>query len=190
MIIDIFLGIVIFIAFLWAAFTAESDKVATSLFGTFFILAVVVGVAQYLYGFGSIAWSFILANPFVVFAIIVGYFAIGALYVLLWRYSSYLNDNADNIKEMYAKWKQKFGDTSKTEQVNGDEFVESSDEYRKKYGPGSMKSVITGWIIWWPLSLVYHLSYRPVKYVTEKIYQYISDWLIDIFKKSGKNIIK
>ena len=189
-IFEVFIALVFIAMLIWAAFCVEDERGSVSFFGTATLLALILGASQYFYGFATALYVAILANPAIVVALVAGYFVVGALYVLGWRYKSYLEDNTDNIRAFFVTWKTK--NERELNSLPEDEikrrFIES-DDYAYKYGPGRKKGLITTWILWWPLSLTCHISYRPVKYICEKIYDYISKWLVSIFKRSSKNII-
>lgn len=189
-ILEAIIAVFIIAMVIWAAFCVEDERVSVSIFGTALLVAIILGASQYFYGFVNTLYALVLANPILILGFVAAYFVIGALYVLFWRYQAYLEDHSDGIKTCFKNWKR----TNQIEKSGIPEheikqsFIES-DYYAQAYGPGKKKSLITTWILWWPLSLTYHISYRPVKYICEKIYEYIAKWLTSIFKRSSKNII-
>lgn len=203
---EILFWIAALLLIVWASFVVESDNVLKSIFGGLTIVAVIAYAANYFYGFWAALSAFIVANPFVVVLLIVGYFIIGAAYVAFWRYGSYIEDHNDEIRSMYKNYKDKHRSSeprklrddsgmlmqptySKSEEEMKEDFLEDYS-YVRRFGPMANKTRITNWMVWWPLSSLYHMTYRPVKAITNKIYNLLTKRLVAVFKNSGRNAIK
>lgn len=185
---------------IWASFLVESDNLLKSIFGSLAIVGVIAWSANYFYGFWAAFAAFVAANPFVVALLVFGYFIIGAAYVAFWRYQSHLEDHSDDINDNFKEFKRRELENSKdrktgeirnprTEAELKEQFFDSSAHVRE-YGPMANKTRITNWILWWPLSALYHITYRPVRAITNRIYNMLTNRLVSVFRNSSRNILK
>lgn len=181
--------------------------------GILFLVLLSIGLAEskqsgwvlaFLIGIGAIvnfafpvffasALAFVIANPLYIVAGFIGYFVIGGIYTTTWRYGAWLADSSDNIRQSFADWKHltqsSWGNNSYTTDEIKSMYL-SSSYYRQAFGPEGNKAKMAQWIIFWPLSLVYHLSYRPVVFAKDVVYKIFANALNRISYKQGAKSLK
>lgn len=156
-----FLNLILaFVILVYLAFSVEFVR-NPNVFVNLIFTVILFGIYGYFTSYITIALNFIATNPLFFIICFFAYFAIGGLYVLLWRYKAYLVDHIEQIK--LTRRNNKNSDVS--------------------YSPYKMKSRIINWIIWWPFSLIYHLSYRPIEFVSSFVYKIIFGNLNKIYIK-------
>jgi di/tricarboxylate transporter len=112
--------------------------------------------------FGGLYWKYIVAAPWQTLAIIVGVFAICGVVWSVFKWNQRVN-------RVVAKYRQRFGN-SLTENIMRD--------LKSEISVSNNKSLLTGWIAFWPWSLIWSLTgdfFNMLYDTMTNVYQHITN---------------
>jgi hypothetical protein len=119
--------------------------------------------------------SFISSNLFNIIIGIVAWFIVGGLWAMF-KWWAYLHD-----PDTQTKIKEAHNDYLRLKEKNAGFIKETflSDQSSSSFRPGKNKARITRWIVWWPTSVMWSMTYCLITRLSSWIY----DWIVSVLNK-------
>ena len=148
--------------------TAESDNDI----GSFLLTAAVVITALFFIPWNIDLIAVVQSNITSILFFVAAYFVVGAVWsVLKWTARLSSEEIQEKIRNEYKSWKERsVGTDTKFE----DSYFYSSGNLAKN------KARIVRWIVWWPASVLWNLTYRFIRRLSLEVYKAISKLLQNI----------
>jgi len=168
-----------------------------------------------LWGSGASIFGWVIANPWVLAGILLGYFVAGTFWGVA-KWALKVKKEAFNAREEYLDLKHGFFKKHDVDLVNykktpvpedlqaqwlaylnGDNMPGWAPKYIKYFNKGKFippvvkdyKSTIILWMAFWPLSALWTLIDDFVKELYEYVYRLLADWLQSLSDRAFSNLI-
>lgn len=143
---------------------------------------------------GILPW--IVANPFLMVAFLIGYVLIGAGWSLFkWflfvtdRKEKFIEEKSRRRGETLLRLKSHLNREPSKEEVNAEILASIKNNHRKMFGmpvPSEHKSRIMHWMAYWPWSVINSLIFDFIR----RFFKHVYNALADVFRKISEYVYK
>lgn len=146
-------------------------------------ITILVLLGSLYYFYDLTIFSVIIANPMFSAFIALLFIAIGIVYALTFKQRDFLRELAPNINDSYEIFikNNKIPDDDEAKE----KFLDSA-VYACNYSVSANSGVYMNWVLLWPASLAWDLTYRPIT----AVWNFVGDILENFSKKYVLSILK